>query len=735
MKAATRREEDIFFSARKIRDAAQRGAFLERACGVDTAMRGRIEQLLEAEIEADEFFEEVGSKVNEALVDAQLDALLDQQTRSADALPAEEPIGARIGRYKLLEKLGEGGCGVVYLAEQEEPVRRRVALKIIRVGMETKSIIARFEAERQALALMDHPNIARVFDAGETERGSPYFVMEVVRGVKITDYCDRNQLDITARLNLFIQVCQAIQHAHQKGVIHGDIKPSNILVSLQDGAHMPKIIDFGISKATEARLTDKRISNFAQLAGTPAYMSPEQADMSEVDIDTRSDIYSLGVLLYELLTGRTPFDGKQLLASGIDEMRRTLREDEPPLPSTMLHLLSPDELAHVAERRCAEPPKLAAELRDDLDWIVSKALEKDRVHRYETANGLGMDVQRRLHNEPVLARPATRVYRLQKLARRNRVVFAAVAAVALALVAGTWTSTWLFLRERDARERAVSAEQQQTRLRKEAEAREVITQAVLLVAQEKYAEADKRLGQISLNQPTVEGASVLRAVGEWYALQNQWALSADRLTRLLQVDQMETWDFSSLDCLRCGPVLLKLPNRQPFEEFRREILARFAASSNPFPDRILKICLIAPATPGVLAALEPIAAATEKSHEQADASDNAFQSAWRALALAVYAYRTGDYEKAIDWCDRCLSSPEPNASRVATARTILALAHRQRGELDQAKAQLDRARELILPKVTGQLDAGGPIQGFWFDWLFADALLREASEQVGQTRN
>ena len=320
------------------------------------------------------------------------------------------------------------------MAEQEEPVRRRVALKIIKLGMDTKSVIARFEAERQALAMMDHPNIARVFDAGATETGRPYFVMELVRGVKITEYCDQNNLDTRQRLELFIQICQAIQHAHQKGIIHRDIKPSNILVTLHDGVPVPKVIDFGIAKAIEARLTDKTLfTAYEQFIGTPAYMSPEQAEMSGLDVDTRSDIYSLGVLLYELLTGRTPFDAKKLLQHGLDEMRRTLREQEPHRPSTMVTTLQGTELTATAEHRHAEPPKLISLLRGDLDWIVMKALEKDRRRRYETANGLAMDIQRYLNSEPVMARPPSRLYRFQKLVRRNKVVFAAGGAVAAAL--------------------------------------------------------------------------------------------------------------------------------------------------------------------------------------------------------------------------------------------------------------------------------------------------------------
>jgi eukaryotic-like serine/threonine-protein kinase len=338
MHTDTQREAELFDEARRLGDPAARHSYLDGVCAGDAALRTRLETLLAAEQEAENFFAESGSALNLAAVQLPLSRGSAGLPGPAGAsVPGEEPIGTRIGRYKLVQKIGEGGWGVVYMAEQEEPVRRRVALKIIKLGMETKSVIARFEAERQALAMMDHPNIAHVYDAGATDRGPPYFVMELVRGVRITQYCDQHRLGTAERLDLFIQVCHAIQHAHQKGIIHGDIKPSNIMVTLHDGIPVPKVIDFGIAKATEARLTDRLLfSSYAQLIGTPAYMSPEQADMSGVDTDTRSDIYSLGVLLYELLAGSTPFDAKELMASGIDAMRKTIREKEPIRPSTKL---------------------------------------------------------------------------------------------------------------------------------------------------------------------------------------------------------------------------------------------------------------------------------------------------------------------------------------------------------------------------------------------------------------
>jgi WD40 repeat protein/tRNA A-37 threonylcarbamoyl transferase component Bud32 len=398
---------------------------------------------------------------------------------------AETEPGTVIGYYKLLEKIGEGGFGVVYVAEQKEPIKRRVALKIIKLGMDTKQVVARFEAERQALALMDHANIAKVLDAGATETGRPYFVMELVRGIPLTQYCDEKVLHTHPRLDLFIKICQAVQHAHQKGIIHRDLKPSNILVTLHDGVPVPKVIDFGIAKATQGALTDKTVyTQFQQFIGTPAYMSPEQAEMSGLDIDTRSDIYSLGVLLYELLTGKTPFDSQELLASGLDEMRRRIREEEPVRPSTRLSGMIGEESTTTAKRRGANMPKLIHLLRGDLDWIVMKCLEKDRARRYETANAVAMDLQRHLNNEPVVARPPSAAYRFQKAARRHKVVFASMAAIASTLLLGIIMSTVEAFRAKRA-ERAAEV-QKQSAQRAERLATE---QSKLAIAQSQRADA------------------------------------------------------------------------------------------------------------------------------------------------------------------------------------------------------------------------------------------------------
>ncbi len=433
---------ELFSQALAYESAKQRAQFVGQCCLTEPALGEQLESLLLAQQQAGEFLEQTPGSA---------------AAKAGSPLVATQKAGDRIGRYKLLEQIGEGGCGVVYMAEQEEPVRRRVALKVIKLGMDTRSVIARFEAERQALAIMDHGNIAKVFDAGATETGRPYFVMELVRGVKITHYCVENNLPTRERLALFIRVCQSIQHAHQKGIIHRDIKPSNILVTVNDGLAVPKVIDFGIAKATSGqRLTDLTVfTEFHQFVGTPAYMSPEQAVMTSLDVDTRSDIYSLGVLLYELLTGKTPFDTNELLKAGLDEMCRTIREIVPVRPSTRLKKAAPGGSAPQLDPR-------PSALDPDLDWIVMKCLEKDRARRYETANGLARDIQRYLHNEPVVARPPSQLYRFRKLIRRNKLIFAGGATTAAVLVAGVVMSTWQAVR-------ATRAEGAQTRLRQQAQ--------------------------------------------------------------------------------------------------------------------------------------------------------------------------------------------------------------------------------------------------------------------------
>ncbi len=446
--------------------AAERLAFLKSECEEDQDLFHRLETVVAGAESAVSDAETVQANAGTMLLNfSDLEGTLRVNPEAGPPTvlldlahePTDSTIGKFIGRYKLVEKLGEGGCGSVYVAEQTEPVRRRVALKVIKLGMDTEQVVSRFEAERQALAMMDHPNIAKALDAGATETGRPYFVMELVRGIKLTDYCNQAKLSIKGRLDLFIQVCKAIQHAHQKGIIHRDIKPSNILVSLPDGVPVPKVIDFGIAKATADRLTDSPVyTQLHTFMGTPAYMSPEQAEMSGLDIDTRSDIYSLGVALYELLTDLTPFDAHELAKSGIDGIRKTIREQEALRPSAKLATLAGEELTATAKRRSLEASRLVHAVRGDLDWIVMKCLEKDRARRYETANGLANDIQRYLNCEPVLARPPSRVYEFQKTVRRHKFGFAATAAIILVMAGGIALTAWQAEVARGAAKRALS---------------------------------------------------------------------------------------------------------------------------------------------------------------------------------------------------------------------------------------------------------------------------------------
>ncbi|TVQ33075.1 MAG: serine/threonine protein kinase [Phycisphaeraceae bacterium] len=511
------RVESIFHEARAL-PPDQRSAYLTSACGEDLALRSKVDAMLSA---AEETADSLRATEDDATI-----------TRFALAPPRvqSERLGQQIGRYKLLELLGEGGFGTVWAAEQREPVRRRVALKIIKLGMDTKQVIARFEAERQALAMMDHPNIAKVLDAGATETGRPFFAMELVKGVPIIEYCDREKLDTRARLGLFMKVCHAIQHAHQKGVIHRDIKPSNVLVTLHDGRPAPKVIDFGIAKATNQELTEKTIyTQHRQMIGTPAYMSPEQAEMSGLDIDTRSDVYSLGVLLYEMLTGTTPFSHEELNSAGFEGMMKLIREVEPHKPSTRLSSMGVTA-TQAAERRRADIQKLGMMLRGDLDWIVMKCLEKDRTRRYDTASGLAADIQRHLSDEPVLARPPSTSYRLLKFVKRNKGQVLAGGAIAALLALGLFGTGFGLVWALDEKQRAdeqasaamaaaeseriakLEAVENERRAIGEAERAEAAEAEALARAAELELVAQFQAGQLSAIEPEAMGANLRRSL-------------------------------------------------------------------------------------------------------------------------------------------------------------------------------------------------------------------------------
>ena len=731
-------QQEIFETALELKDKVEREAMLDRACDGDPQFRERINELLVAHGQADQFFSDcVTAVANSAEQLITVDGS-GAAHKESDADVLEELVGSKIGPYKLLQKIGEGGCGVVYMAEQELPVRRRVALKIIKLGMDTKSVIARFETEQQALALMDHPNIARVLDAGATRSGRPFFVMELVHGVRLTEFCDENRFNTKQRLELFIQVCRAIQHAHQKGIIHRDIKPSNILVTQHDGVPVPKVIDFGIAKAMEEKLTDKTPFTMQGLfIGTPAYMSPEQTQLNGLDVDTRSDIYSLGVLLYELLTGKTPFDQKELMAAGLDEMRRTLCEQEPRKPSAKLNLLPDAELTVTAQRRRMEPPKLRSELQGDLDWVVMKALEKDRSRRYQTANGLALDVQRHLDNEPVFARPPSRLYRLQKLVRRNRVVFVAVGLVALALMVGTVVSTWLFLREREARQRAMKAEQQKTifqqeadRLREATEDHRKFLKAAELYRRGKREEADALLGEIKSPQMTQEYAAMYRTLGDWQIGNKNWLRALDRFAVLSQINQSDYLD-SSLDDQRYAVLLVDQGKLDEYERFRESLVSREVGTVNSVvAERVVRQCLLTPANGQLLSALSGFAEITRNSLENNNSKIPSGLAAYYAYSLALMAYRQGDYDQTTNWCQRALNYNHNVQSRDVSVQLILAMAHAQLGETEKAQAELAACRKILDPVFMGGLTMPKVWQGFWFDWLCARIHLREAEALI-----
>jgi serine/threonine protein kinase/Flp pilus assembly protein TadD len=697
--------------------------FLEQACAADASARQRVEELLRAHRDAGAFLGGAGKS-------------------DAGVGPLAESPGTVIGSYKLLEQIGEGGFGIVFMAEQQQPVRRLVALKILKPGMDTRQVIARFEAERQALALMEHPNIARVFDGGETAGGRPYFVMELVRGVPITDFCDQNRLRPRDRLTLFLDVCHAVQHAHLKGIIHRDLKPSNVLVTLHDGTAVVKVIDFGIAKATGQQLTEKTLfTNYAQMIGTPLYMSPEQAEMSGLDVDTRTDIYSLGVLLYELLTGTPPFDRERLRSVAYDEMRRILREEEPPRPSARLSTLG-QAMATVSANRQSDLRHLQQLFRGELDWIVMKALDKDRNRRYETASALAGDVQHFLKDEPVLACPPSRWYRFRKLVRRNKPAFLALAALALGLllVMITLVASNLWIREeqtrtRDEKDRAERSEQlAQQRAEQIRDGLERLKSANTLLDRGRFAISELRWDEAGVSlaravQIRPDHASAWVELGDLYSRLGLWELAAEAFAKELELrepDSTSRWFLHAL-------TLFYLGDRAGHGRVARRVRDDFREAVNPtFVAEMLRTVLLNPDS-------------EEGQEELARAAEGLVVTAghWHFLYLAGIAhYRAGHHEQAVRRLQESQKADPASPSGRALSNPVLAMAHHRlnqaaaaRQTLEVARRALDRLSEEMYRKTDNRhwvhhLGAVGYWPVAWWDWMESQIYYREAKRLI-----
>jgi serine/threonine protein kinase len=732
-------EGAIFEVALSIEDPAARRGFLERAFREDAGGLAKMMALLESADDATSFFLEA-REVRGHIASELFGEISEQTAKAVTTVPASDRIGSSIGNYHLVRCLGEGGSGVVYEAEQHHPVRRRVALKIIRVDAGGESVGARFDIERQALAIMDHPNIAKVLDAGGIHEGSPYFVMELVDGEPITSYCDREKFNIARRIRLFIDVCGAIQHAHSKRIIHRDIKPSNVLVTVQDGRPVAKVIDFGIAK-TVARDFKREAMRTAhdQFIGTPVYMSPEQVEMIGVDVDTRSDVYSLGVLLYELLTSLTPFDRRTLVDSGMAVMRRTLLDKRHPKPSSKLSEIAGADAKIIAGARRTEPARLLASIRGDLDWIVMKALEKDRNRRYETANDLAADLGRYLDDKPVAARRPNNLYTLGKFIRRNRIPFYSAVAVAISILLGFGASTTLYLRERTAlneQERlsveAGRSRDQELHLRRQAQARANVSRVAFLLSEGHVKEADELLqgNPLVSIEPSREASSVFRVLGNWYATYGRWedAVQCFRLMGQATTMNSSSEILRSADLLVSAPALLEFGDRSGYEKFREQVLARHLPVKDSLEaEHILKACLLTKPSPEFLQQLEPAALLCEQSIE--GRSKSTFP-AWEAFSLTLYHYRKGNFEEVLRIGNRGLAAPEIKDICAACIRALTAVANHRLGNEEASVADLKWAASIVRKVRTGDSNEEKVIMPRWYDWSVAAVLLKEAEITV-----
>jgi len=659
-------------------------------------------------------------------------------------IPLSERIGSWIGEYQILRCLGEGGSGIVFEVEQKYPVQRRVALKILRVDNKSGPLNARFDIERQALAMMDHPNIAKVLDAGGIHEGRPYFVMELVEGEPITTYCDRVKMGIAQRIQIFIDVCSAIQHAHSKRIIHRDIKPSNVLITLQDHKPVAKVIDFGIAKAAEKnRRISPVLTSHDQFVGTPTYMSPEQVEMIGVDVDTRSDVYSLGVLLYEILTSLTPFDQESLVNSGVANMRKTLLNKPHPKPSSRLAEVPEKDAAILASARRSVFPKLVSAIRGDLDWVVMKALKKDRNQRYQTANCLASDLKRYLGNKPVSARRPSNLYALGKFIERNKVPFYSAVAVAISVLMGLGTATTLYVRERAAlneQERlsheAERSRDQELHLRRQAQARANVSRVAFLLSEGQIQEADELLqgNPLVSVEPSKEASSVFRSLGNWYGTYGRWEEAVQCFRLMNQATRMNNKSeiLGGSDLLVTAPALLEFGDRPGYELFRNDVVNKYLPASNSLEaEHILKACLLVKATPSFLAKLEGAALLCEQS---LNGKTEARYPAWEAFSLVLYHYRKNDFEAVLKTGQQGLALPRIKEICAACIRSLMAVAHYRLGNKESAAADLEWAASVVKGPSPPEVSEEKVIFPRWYDWAVGSLLLEEAEKIVGSPR-
>lgn len=729
MKPSRSSEKSIFLEALDIESTSERVLYVEAACRGDQSLLASVSALLR---ENDRDDNPIDSPI---VATSQRQGQQNNATNSSnvyrDGLVGQHALGSMIGPYKLMEQIGEGGFGLVYVADQLTPIRRRVALKIIKPGMESREVLTRFEAERQAIALMDHQNIARVFDAGVTESSQPYFAMELVRGVPLTDYCDGHLLNITERLQLFVDICNAVQHAHQKGIIHRDLKPSNILVTMHNGQALVKIIDFGVAKAIGQSLTIKTLyTRFASMVGTPAYMSPEQAGMSTGDIDTRSDIYSLGVLLYELLTGTTPFASDRLHSVGFDELRKIIREEEPHRPSTRLSTLNDQLATTVAANRKLEPSKLASSMKRELDWIVMKALDKDRTRRYATAGSMAEDVARFLMHQPVVACPPSTWYRFTKFAKRNRVVILTATSITTALLLGTVISVWqarVAFRERDEKELALRearlAEETANKARHELEGfNERLNSTTVLLASgrahadaQRWPEAYKAYTEATAVLPKYFLVWLER--GRLNAKLGRWKAAASDFAKAVEIGcPAENAELSGV------PQLLVFAGQTPaYDRVKREFESMSPEDPMAVVTRGLLIGELTPEQASQLTGhIEKLL--SELEDKQQAGATKAIQHKYAAMLYAANLYvagwaylQAGNTQKAIELLER---SNNAEWFGKGIAYPLIAIAHHRAGQADKAVQAFEHSQALLDRWLDESVRRQSGVPSIpWIDWI------------------